>query len=98
MNSGVFTASELGYIGRVYGVLSDRRTQCLDRLEMVMTADELRMSDAGRMQAIDQVDADVSDQLEGLRRFNDELTVQALQRAREINSINILKNMYGIHP
>ena len=98
VSSGLFTTSELGYIGRVYGVLSDRSTQCLDRLEMVMTADKLRMSDAERIEAIDRIDEDVTGQLEGLRRFNDGLTVQALQRAREINSINILKNMYGIHP
>jgi len=97
-SSGLFSPSELDHFRRLYATVSDRSGKCLDRLLMVITAGQLRMSDAERMQAIDRIDADVGGLLQGLRQFNDELSVQALQRAREQNNINSLKSIYGNHP
>lgn len=93
--SGWFTTSELGYLQRTYALAVDKASGCLDRLTMVTTADELRMSDADRMEAIDRIHADVSGQLEGLRRFNDAVAVQAMQRAKENGSVWMLKKLYG---
>jgi len=96
--SKLFTPGELGYIGQLYRALSDKGSQCLNRLTMVITADELRMSDAERMQAIDRIYADVTEQLAGLRRFNEALSIQALQRSREQKNLQTLKDMYGNYP
>ena len=98
ISSGVFTPEELGYIQRTYAVLVDRAGGCLERLTMVTTADALRMTDADRMEAIDRIHADVTVQLEGLRRFNDAVTIQAMQRAKERNNIQSLKILYDGHP
>ncbi|MDO6433281.1 TerB family tellurite resistance protein [Flavitalea sp. BT771] len=97
-SSGLFSPGELDHFRQLYGTVSDRGSKCLDRLLMVITAGQLRMSDAERMQAIDRIDADVGGLLQGLRQFNDALSVQALQRAREQNNINSLKSMYGNNP
>ena len=97
-SSGLFSPSELDHFRQLYATVSDRGSKCLDRLLMVITAGQLRMSDAERLQAIDRIDADVGGLLQGLRQFNDALSVQALQRAREQNNINTLKSMYGNHP
>lgn len=96
--ANVFTPAELDYIRRTYAALKDRAGSCLDRLTMVTTADELRMSDADRLEAIDRIHADITGQLEGLWRFNDALNIQALQRAREYNNLQTLKRLYGNHP
>jgi len=50
------------------------------------------------MEAIDRIHADVTVQLEGLRRFNDAVTIQAMQRAKERNNIQSLKILYDGHP
>jgi hypothetical protein len=65
---------------------------------MVITSDALRMSDAERMEAIDRIYADVTEQLTGLRRFNDATSIQALQRTREQSNLQTLKSMYDILP
>jgi hypothetical protein len=97
-SSGLFSPSELDHFRQLYGTVSDRGSKCLDRLLMVITAGQLRMSDAERLQAIDGIDVDVGGLLQGLRQFNDELSVQALQRTREQNNTNSLKSIYGNHP
>jgi len=98
VSCGLFTPGELEHIERTYKTLSDRSSQCLDRLTMVITADQLRMSDAERMQAIDQIHTTVTEQLAGLRRFNDAVSIQALQRQREQNNLQTLKKIYGNLP
>ncbi|MBN9384783.1 MAG: TerB family tellurite resistance protein [Chitinophagaceae bacterium] len=94
VTSGLFTSAELEYIQGFYKALSDRGGQCLDRLITVVKAGELRMSDAERMQAIDRVHSEATGLLEGLRHINDELSIQALQRAREQHNIQFLKSIY----
>jgi hypothetical protein len=96
--SGLFTPGELEYMGQLYGALSDKGNRCLDRLTMVVTSDALRMSDAERMKAIDRIYADVTEQLAGLRRFNDATSIQVFQRSREQSNLQTLKNMYGNLP
>lgn len=98
VTSGLFTGGERRYIQELYGGMTGRAAKHLDRLTMVLTADEMRMSDAERIKAIDRIDADVGEQLEGLRRFNEGLTIQALQRARELNNVQKLKSIYGNNP
>jgi len=98
VSCGHFTPGELEHIERTYQTISDKSSQCLDRLTMVITADELRMSDAERMQAIDQIHTTVTEQLAGLRRFNDAVSIQALQRQREQNNLQTLKKIYGNLP
>jgi len=98
ISCGLFTPGELQYIERTYKTLSERSSQSLDRLTMVITADQLRMSDAERMQAIDRIHTTVTEQLAGLRRFNDAVSTQALQRQREQNNLQTLKKIYGNLP
>jgi hypothetical protein len=65
---------------------------------MVITANQLRMSDAERLRAIDRVYTDITGQLGLLRTFNNNTSVQAIQRAREANDVSTLKSIYGITP
>lgn len=93
---GHFTPQELDYIGVTYATLFRRSLQSIDELTMVVTAGELRMSDAQRIQAIDRVYSDITGQLSFLRQFNNNTTIQAVQRAKETNDIQTLKSIYGI--
>jgi len=96
--SGVFTSTELGYIHGLNAALFGRAGRYLDRLTMLVTADELRMSDAERIERIDDIYKEVAGDLEGLRRYNEEVSIQVVQRTKEMQHINLLKSMYGIQP
>jgi hypothetical protein len=93
---GHFTIQELDYMNTVYTNLFDQSLTCLNELTMVITANQLRMSDAERLRAIDRVYADITGQLSLLRTFNNNTSIQAIQRAREANDIGTLKSIYGI--
>jgi hypothetical protein len=63
---------------------------------MVITDNELRMSDAERLKAIDGIYTDITGQLALLRTFNNSNSVQYMQRAKEAGDIQTLKSIYGI--
>lgn len=93
---GHFTPQELDYICDTYAALFQKSLKAIDELTMVITAGQLRMSDAQRLQAIDRVYADIMGQLGFLRQFNNTASIQAIQRAKEGNDIGTLKLIYGI--
>jgi hypothetical protein len=96
--NGHFTIDELNYMNTVYTNLFNKSLSCLNELTMVITANQLRMSDAERLRAIDRVYTDITRQLSFLRTFNNNTSIQAIQRAREANDIGTLKSIYGITP
>jgi hypothetical protein len=93
--NGHFTLAELNYINQVYAGLFNQGLRHLGALTMVLTADQLRMSDADRLASIDRIYSDITGQLGSLRSFNNGLSVQEVQRAKEQNDINTLKSVYG---
>jgi len=68
----------------VYRNLFNKSLQNLDELGIVITAGRLRMSDDERIAAIDRIYKDISDKLIFLRSFNNEGSVLAVQRGREM--------------
>ncbi|HEX5170837.1 MAG TPA: TerB family tellurite resistance protein [Cyclobacteriaceae bacterium] len=92
-----FSLSELEYLGNVYSFLFDASLRNLDELMMVITATKLSMSDDERMQAIDRIFFDMEDKLIFLRTFNNNTQLLAIQRARSINDVNTLRQLYDIN-
>jgi hypothetical protein len=93
---GHFTIQELDYIDGVYTNLFSRSLSCVNELTMVLTAGKLRMSDAERLRAIDRIYSDITGQLSVLRSFNNNTSIQAMQRSKDANDIGTLKSIYGI--
>jgi uncharacterized protein (UPF0297 family) len=93
---GHFTVQELDYINKLYSALFNKSLNCVNELVMVLTADQLRMSDAERLRSIDRVYSDITGQLRVLRTFSNSTSLQAIQRAREAGDIGTLKSIYGI--
>ncbi len=94
--NGYFTPQELDYISNTYSALFRRSLLSVDELTKVITAGQLRMPDAKRLQAIDRIYADITGQLSFLRQFNNNTGIQALQREKEAGDITTLKAIYGI--
>ena len=95
-SSGVFTSSELDYIGKQYSTLLSLSLKDLDELTKVLTSNELRMSDYERISAIDRIASGMDDKLAFLRAFNSNTSVQALQRQRDLNDIGTVRGLFGI--
>lgn len=95
-NSGVFTAQELDYIVTLYSALLQRCQQSMEELTMVLTADELRMSDAERMQSIGRIDTDSRGQLAMMQQLDNSLSLETAQRLKAAGDINTLKLLYGL--
>lgn len=93
--SGYFTPTEMQVINSVYGNILAAGSSDVEELKRVLTPGELRMSDAERMQAIDRIDKDIGKQLSWLRQFNQVGTIQVWQRAKEINDLSTLRQLYG---
>ena len=80
----------------VYKNLFNKSLQNLDELGMVLTAGKLRMSDDERIAAIDRIYKDISDKLVFLRSFNNEGSVLAVQRGREMADTKLSEKLNGL--
>jgi hypothetical protein len=91
-----FSASELHYMSRVYSNLVNQSLQNLEELSNILMAGKLRMSDADRLKTIDGIEAGSSEKLAFLRRFDNQGVALSLQRSKDLNDANSLKQLYGI--
>ncbi|WP_255486948.1 TerB family tellurite resistance protein [Mucilaginibacter sp. SP1R1] len=92
-----FNPDEIGYMMDVYNHLVSTSLKNIDDLTLIMRDNKIRMSDAERLTAIDRIYTDSHSQLSFLRKFNDETCKTALQRSREADDRQTLKNLYGIN-
>ena len=95
-SASVFNTDEIHYLGKVYDNLVDRSLKNLDELLMVITAGQLRMNDAERLDAIDHIYLEMQDKLQFLRHFNDRSTLIAAQRLKNKKEVDDLRLLYGI--
>jgi DNA repair ATPase RecN len=97
-SSGQFNPDEITYVMTVYNNLITASVSNLEHLITILTAGSLRMSDAERLRAIDQLDEDMTGKLTFLRHFNNNAVMLGLQRAREQNDLQGVGNMYQLTP
>jgi hypothetical protein len=91
-----FTADELDYILEVYSGIMDESVKNLDQLSLVINAFVTQMSDAKRMEIINEVDSKLDENLNDLRDFNNQNKMISLQRASEKGDIETVKKLYSL--
>ena len=91
-----FSPDEITYMGLVYGNLINQSVSSLNELIMVITANQLRMSDAERINSINRLYSDMQTKLTFLRSFNMQAASLSVQRSAETNDISTIRNLYGI--
>lgn len=92
----LFNKEEMEYLEKVYKNLFDRSLKNLDELLMVITANQLRMTDAERLDAIDRIHADLQDKLQFLRTFNGHTSLLAAQRKQQAEETARLQKLLGV--
>lgn len=95
-NDKNFTIDEIRDIGRYYDGILRRTIQNLEQLGMVINSFKTQMSDAKRLQIINQVADQVEQNFSDLRRFTAENTAESLKRAHGMQEIEMVKQIYGI--
>jgi hypothetical protein len=95
---GTFAPGELAYLATVYDNLLEESLRHLEELVLVLTAGELRMAEAERLEAIDRLHEATADKLGFLRYFNQQATRLALQRAMEQNDLQALQRLHQTTP
>ena len=90
-----FTQPELEYLSGVYRSLCRDGTDDLDELTGILTAGTFRMEDGQRLQLIDKIAVNAADRLAFIRFFNQNLLLEALEKARQKNEIATLRDLYG---
>jgi predicted nuclease with TOPRIM domain len=91
-----FTQEELSYMEKVYSGILQSSIKNLDQILLVVNSFETQMPDAERLEIIntaaDHMDITYSD----LKRFNTQNSMLSIQRAKSVNEVVTLKELYGI--
>lgn len=94
--SNRFSPGELSYINNIYSLLLEASLNDQNELSMVLSDGALRMSDGERLKAIDNIYRDIQVRLTMLRTFNDETSIEDMQRAKTEGDLQSIRNIYGI--
>ncbi|UPK68027.1 TerB family tellurite resistance protein [Chitinophaga filiformis] len=95
-SSGAFDADYLAYLATVYKRLMDDTLFQLDELTMILTAQQLRMSDDERLAAIDRIYNNMEQKLLFLRSFNTQQKLVAIAGMKEKTELSTLRSLHGI--
>lgn len=91
-----FTVDEVNYMAQIYSGILDQTVQNINQLYAVVNAFTTQMSDADRMQIINDVGKAVDKNYNDLHQFNTQNSLLSLSRAKDENDAALVKWMYGI--
>mgnify|MGYP003576544456 CR=1 FL=1 len=91
-----FTPDEIIYIGGIYNAMLKESIENLDLLSMIIESFSLKMSDADRLELLEQVSSDMQAQYNNLKRFANQNRQLSLSRAKDAQDVNQTKALYGL--
>ena len=91
-----FTPDELGYMDDVYSGILEATLQNVEQLVDIVSAFTTQMSDAERMQRINQVADAVNENYSDLCSFNAQNSILSLQRSSSADEAEEIKKIYGL--
>jgi hypothetical protein len=94
--SGQFNTDELDHSKTIFENLLDECLKNVDELYLVITSDELQMTDDERIKRIDQLYTDMQDKYSFCQSFSEERSVLAMQRLGEQLEIKYSKQLNGV--
>lgn len=93
---GHFTDEEIEYMQKVYAGIMQESMKNIDQILLVVESFTTTMSDAKRLELIndaaDRIDTNYND----LMRFNRQNAVLSLQRAKDANEAQLVRRIYGL--
>lgn len=90
-----FNKEELDYIYAIYSGMFEESLKSIDQLFLVINAFATQMSDAKRLEIINNVSDNLEQNVMDLKEFNNQNKLISLQRATEKGEIETVKRLYG---
>lgn len=91
-----FTSKEIDYIQSVYAGIIDKSAESLDQILVLLQSFTVQMSDAQRLELLNKSADDIETYISDLRRFTNQNALLSLQRAKSLEEIQSIKQLYGI--
>ena len=92
-----FSAGELLHMEEVYAGILKESLSNLDQVFSVLSSFSLSMSDAKRLELINQAAEKIEANFSDLKAFNDECIVLSIQRSKSVLETKALKEVYEIN-
>ena len=91
-----FTGDEIEYMGKVYTGILDESVKNLNQIFLVINSFSTQMSDAKRLELINDAYNQVETNYTDLKAFNQQNVLVSLQRAKSKNDMEVVKELYGL--
>ena len=92
-----FSPQEITYIANVYAGILNESLKNVERVALVINSFSTEMSDASRLQIIEQVADKIEEIYQDAKAFNTENMMISFQRSKSQNEIDDMKQLYGIN-
>jgi hypothetical protein len=92
-----FKPEELEHMQEVYKGILDESIKNLDRILLVVNSFKTQMSDAKRLEIINEAAANMDTNYSDLKQFNTQNSLLSIQRAQSLDEVVKLKEIYGIN-
>lgn len=91
-----FSADELGYMAEIYTGMMEESLKAVDQVFLVVNAFTTQMTDAKRMEIINQAATSIEGNFLDLKDFNNQNKLISIQRAAARGEIDYIKKLYGL--
>jgi methyl-accepting chemotaxis protein len=91
-----FTPDEISYMYSVYTGIINESLKNLDQLILIVQSFAVQMSDADRLELINRSANEIENQISDLRSFTNSNIQLSLRRARDLNDLSVIKQLYGL--
>src|SRR5690606_12394644 len=91
-----FTPEEILYMGEVYTGILQESISNIDQIALIVESFTTTMSDAQRLEMINEAADRVEENYSALIRFNNQNITLSLQRAKSIEELRHIKQIYGL--
>lgn len=96
-NDQHFDRDEIQYMDKVYNGILNNSIENLEQIMLVMKSFSLRMTDADRLELVNDAADRVDQNFDDLKAFNTQNMILSLQRARGAVEIGAVKKYYGLN-
>lgn len=91
-----FTTDELDYMYQVYTGILKESVKNMDQILLVVNSFRTQMSDAKRLEIINDVADKIDVNYNDLKQFNNQSIVMSLQRSKSQDEIAVVQRLYGL--
>ena len=91
-----FTADEINYMATVYSGILEESLKNIDQISLIVKSFTTTMSDAKRLELINNAADQVDTNYDDLTRFNRQNMLLSLQRAKTAHEVEVVKKLYGL--